>query len=107
MQEVPGIGPITATALAATMGAAQALHSGRAFAASLGLIPRQSGSGGKVQLGGISKRGDPYLRRLLIHGARIVLTRSKERPAWAEALLARRPTSVVVVALANKLARTA
>lgn len=107
VEEIPGIGPITASALVATMGSAQAFRSGRAFAASLGLVPSQSGSGGKVQLGGISKRGDPYLRRLLIHGARVVLMRSGKRPAWADAMLARRPTNVVVVALANKMARTA
>lgn len=107
VEEIPGIGLITATALVATMGSAQAFRSGRAFAASLGLVPKQSGSGGKVQLGGISKRGDPYLRHLLIHGARMVVTRSKKRPAGTEALLVRRPTNVVVVALANKMARTA
>lgn len=107
VQTIPGIGLITATALVATMGSPQAYHSGRAFAASLGLVPTQSGTGGKVQLGHISKRGDPYLRKLLIHGARIVLTRSKHRPQWVEALLARRPTNVVIVALANKMARTA
>ena len=104
---IPGIGPITATALVATMGSPQAYRSGRAFAASLGLVPTQSGTGGKVHLGHISKRGDPYLRKLLIHGARIVLTRSKRRPCWAEALLVRRPINVAIVALANKMARTA
>lgn len=107
VEAIPGIGPITATALVATMGSAQAFRSGRAFAASLGLVPTQSGTGGSVHLGHISKRGDSYLRRLLIHGARVVLTRSRHRPAWAEALLARRPTNVVIVALANKMARAA
>ena len=107
VEEIPGIGAITATALVATMGSAQAFRSGKAFAASLGLVPTQSGTGGNVRLGHISKRGDPYLRRLLIHGARVVLTRSMHRPAWADALLARRPTNVVIVALANKMARTA
>ncbi|KAI3597350.1 Mobile element protein [Cupriavidus necator H850] len=106
VEEIPGIGPITASALVATMGSAQAFRSGRAFAASLGLVPRQSGSGGKVQLGGISKRGDPYLRRLLIHGARIVLTRSRKRPAWAEALLARRPTPLGHQARHERLGRS-
>jgi transposase len=70
---VPGIGKLTATALVATMGDAATFKSGREFAAFLGLVPRQSGTGGKVRLGSISKRGDPYLRTLLIHGARSVL----------------------------------
>ncbi|QQX85616.1 IS110 family transposase [Cupriavidus necator] len=107
VEGIPGIGAITATALVATMGSAQAFRSGRAFAASLGLVPAQSGTGGNVHLGHISKRGDSYLRRLLIHGARVVLTRSRHPPAWAEALLARRPKNVVIVALANKMARAA
>jgi len=68
--EVPGIGKLTATALVATMGDAKAFKSGREFASFLGLVPRQSGTGGKIRLGSISKRGDPYLRTLLIHGAR-------------------------------------
>lgn len=104
---IPGIGPLTATALVAVMGSAQAFRSGRAFASSLGLVPSQRGSGGKVHLGHISKRGDPYLRKLLVHGARVVLTCSKKHPPWADQLLIRRPTNVVVVALANKMARTA
>jgi transposase len=107
VQAIPGIGTITATALVATMGSPQAFRSGRAFAASLGLVPTQSGTGGSVRLGHISKRGDSYLRRLLIHGARMALTRSTHPPAWAQALLARRPTNVVIVALANKMARIA
>lgn len=89
------------------MGSAQAFRSGRAFAASLGLVPTQSGTGGKVRLGHISKRGDPYVRWLLIHGARSVLNRASRCPAWVQSLLARRPPNVVTVALANKMARTA
>jgi transposase len=105
--EIPGIGPLTATALVATMGEPRTFKSGREFAAFLGLVPRQSGTGGKVRLLGISKRGDTYLRTLLIHGARAVLTQAKEKGAWAETLLKRRPTNVAIIALANKTARTA
>jgi len=104
---IPGIGPITATALVATMGQAQAFRSGREFAAFIGLVPKQSGTGGKLRLGGISKRGDVYLRTLLIHGARMALTRAKDKGAWAEALLQRRPTNIAILAVANKMARTA
>ncbi len=106
---IPGVGVITATALVATIGDASQFHSGRQLAAWLGLVPRQYSSGGKERLGRISKRGDSYLRKLLVHGARTVLLwsrRKKEkRTAWQEALLARRPTNVVVVAMANKTAR--
>jgi transposase len=106
---IPGVGVITATALVATIGYASQFHSGRQLAAWLGLVPRQHSSGGKERLGRISKRGDGYLRKLLVHGARTVLLwsrRKKEtRTAWQEALLARRPTNVVVVAMANKTAR--
>ncbi len=106
---IPGIGVITATALVATVGDARQFRSARQFAAWLGLVPRQRSSGGKDRLGRISKRGDGYLRRLLVHGARIVLfwsRRKKEmRSDWLEALLARRPTNVVMVAMANKTAR--
>jgi transposase len=107
LDEIAGVGPVTATATVAVMGSPNAFRSGRAFAASLGLVPRQSGTGGKVRLDGISKRGDPYLRQLLIHGARMVVTHSRQRPQWVEDLLKRRPVNVVVVALANKMARTA
>jgi transposase len=103
---IPGVGLLTATAAAATMGDAKAFKSGREFAAWLGLVPRQSGTGGRVRLLGISKRGDTYLRTLLIHGARAVLTRSKAPPAWLTNLAQRRPKNVTVVALANKMART-
>ena len=106
---IPGIGVITATVLVATVGDARQFRSARQFAAWLGLVPRQRSSGGKDRLGRISKRGDGYLRRLLVHGARIVLfwsRRKKEmRSDWLEALLARRPTNVVMVAMANKTAR--
>lgn len=104
---IPGIGLLTATALVATVGKAAAFRSGREFAAFVGLVPKQSGTGGKVRLGCISKRGDPYLRTLLIHGARAVLFAAKEKGAWVESILQRRPINVAVVALANKMARTA
>ncbi|SCC91121.1 transposase [Thiomonas sp. X19] len=104
--EIPGVGLLTATAAIATMGQASAFRSAREFCAWLGLVPRQWGSGGKVRLQGISKRGDSYLRTLLVHGARAVLTRAKEPGPWLEALRARRPANVVVVAQAAKTART-
>lgn len=104
--EIPGVGLLTATAAMATMGDARVFKSGREFAAWLGLVPRQSGTGGRVRLLGISKRGDTYLRTLLIHGARSVLTHSKEPPEWAKRLAERRPKNVAIVALANKMART-
>jgi transposase len=105
--EVPGIGRLTATALVATMGDAKTFRSGREFASFLGLVPRQSGTGGKIRLGSISRRGDPYLRSLLIHGARSVLCHAKVPTPWQEAIQQRRPANVVAVALANKMARTA
>lgn len=108
---VPGIGPLTASALAAELnGSAASFASGRQFAACKGMAPRLSGSGGKVRAGAISKRGDPYVRTLLIHGARSVLTqqrRGQRLTPWLSGLLARRPFNVAVVALANKMARTA
>ncbi|OXC76066.1 IS110 family transposase [Caballeronia sordidicola] len=104
---IPGIGPLTATALVATIGDPAAFKSGRELAAYLGLVPRQNGTGGKVRLGAISKRGDNYIRMLLIHGARAVLFKSKSKGVWCERLLARRPVNVATVALANKMARTA
>ena len=107
LREVPGIGVLGATALAATLGNASGWRSGREFAASLGLVPAHSGTGGKTRIGHLSKRGDPYLRTLLIHGARAVITQARLKPAWLEELLRRRPLNVVVVALANKMARTA
>lgn len=103
--QIPGVGLLTATAAIATMGQASAFKSGREFCAWLGLVPRQSGSGGKVRLGPISKRGDTYLRTLLIHGARSVLSHSKEPGPWLEGIKARRPANVVIVAQAAKTAR--
>lgn len=106
ISEIPGVGLLTATAAVAMMGDAKAFSSGREFAAWVGLVPKQTGSGGKVNLHGISKRGDTYLRTLLIHGARSVLTHVKEPGPWVEQMNKRRPRNVVVVALANKMART-
>jgi transposase len=104
--EIPGVGPLTATAAVAIMGDAKTFKSGREFAAFAGLVPRQTGTGGRVKLLGISKRGDTYLRTLLIHGARAVLTNAKEPDPWVTELRQRRPLNVAVVALANKMART-
>lgn len=106
--QIPGIGKLTATALVATMGDAAAFKCRRQFAAFIGLVPRQNGTGGKVRLGSISKRGDAYLRTLLIHGARSVLFHAKATPtAWQKGIQERRPANVAAVALANKMARTA
>jgi transposase len=106
---VPGIGPIVATAIAATVADPSVFRSGREFSAWLGLVPRQNSTGGKARLGGISKRGDGYLRRLLVNGAHAVLLRSKtaRTDPWVCALLDRRPRLVAAVALANKTARVA
>jgi transposase len=105
--QVPGIGRLTATALVATIGDAKTFRSGREFASFLGLVPRQTGTGGKIRLGSISKRGDPYLRTLLIHGARSVLFHAKVPTPWQRGIQERRPANVATVALANKMARTA
>lgn len=108
---VPGIGVVTATAIAATVSDPEQFRSGRQFAAWLGLVPRQHSSGDKVRLGGISKQGDRYLRRLLVIGATAVIRhcRDKDTPmaAWLRGLLTKKPVRVVSVALANKLARIA
>lgn len=104
--EIPGVGFLTATAAVAAMGDPKAFRSGREFAAWLGLVPAQFGTGGKVRLLGISKRGDRYLRTLMIHGARSVMKHAKDPGSWAVQLSMRRPLNVVVVALANKIART-
>ena len=106
---IPGIGPIIATALAATVVEPSGFRSGREFAAWLGLVPRQHSTGGKARLGGISKHGNRYLRRLLINGASANLLRSKATRAdpWVIGLRRRRPSRVVAVALANKTARIA
>lgn len=103
---IPGVGLLTATAAVATMGDAKAFRSGREFAAWIGLIPGQTGSGGKVRLLGMSKRGDTYLRTLLIHGARAVIQHAKTPSPWLQHISQRRPPNVVIVALANKMART-
>ena len=107
--KIPGIGPITASALIATIGNARNFENGRQLAAWLGLVPRQHSSGGKQVLLGISKRGDTYLRTLLIHGARAVLQSVKRKQdalsGWASRLLARRNNNIAAVALANKNAR--
>lgn len=109
LASVPGIGPIIATAIAATVPDASVFRSGREFSAWLGLVPRQNSTGGKARLGGISKRGDSYLRRLLIGGALAVLLRSKtaKTDPWLTSLLGGKPRLVVAVALANKTARIA
>jgi transposase len=107
---IPGVGKLTATAVVATVADARSFRSGREFAAFLGLVPRQSGTGGRVKLLGISKRGDPYLRTMIIHGARsVLLTQSRAdrvMDPWLKDVLARRPKNVAIVALANKMART-
>lgn len=106
LRQVPGIGLLGATALAAVLGDAKGWRSPRVFSSSLGLVPRHTGTGGKVHMAGLSKRGDPYLRSLLINGARSVVCQANP-PPWVAKLLQRRHFNVVVVALANKLARTA
>ena len=105
ISEIPGVGLLTATAAVAMIGDAKAFRSGREFAAWAGLVPKQTGSGGRVNLHGISKRGDTYLRTLLIHGARSVLQHAKASGPWVEQMSKRRPPNVVIVALANKMAR--
>jgi transposase len=110
LAQIPGIGPITASALVASIGDAKGFDNGRQLAAWLGLVPRQHSSGGKQVLLGISKRGDTYLRTLLIHGARAAF-RAAERKvhhagSWLARLMSRRNKNVAAVALANKNART-
>jgi transposase len=106
---IPGIGPLAATAIAATVPDPSVFRSGREFAAWLGLVPRQNSTGGKTRLGRTSRRGDAYIRRLLVIGAQSALWCSKVIRAdpWVRTLLAKRPRLVVAVALANKMARTA
>ncbi len=110
LETIPGVGVITATALVATIGDVTQFRSARQLAAWLGLVPKQYSSGGKEKLGRISKRGDGYLRKLLVHGARASLGWSRRKQdglsQWQKALLERRPTNVVLVAMANKMART-
>jgi len=107
---IRGVGPITATIAASNLGDGTQFRSGRAYAASLGLVPRQHSTGGKEVLLGISKRGDRYLRTLLIHGARAVLKTVDDKTdplsCWLKTLKQRRGFNVAAVALANKNART-
>jgi len=109
--EVPGIGALGASALSAELAAgASSFANGRQFAACKGITPRLTGTGGKVRPGAISKHGDPYVRTLLIHGARAVISsqrRGERLSPWLKGLLERRPLNVATVALANKMARTA
>lgn len=109
LSAIPGVGILTATALAATVSDPGQFKSGRQFAAWLGLTPRQHCSGGKERMGRISKQGDPYLRRLLITGMTARLRYARSKPgydnAWMRGLLARKPARLVTVALANKTAR--
>src|SRR5512132_581126 len=111
LRQVPGIGPLVSTAMVAAVGNGGAFRKGREFAAWLGLVPRQHSTGGKTTLYGISKRGNIYLRRMFIHGARAVLLRVKYDTAglgqWVHQLEARAPRNKVIVAIANKLARIA
>jgi len=111
LAQIPGIGPLGASALLATVGDARTFANGRQVSAWMGMVPRQASSGGKSTLLGMSKRGDSYLRTLLIHGARSVLLQVERHPEraapWLKQLLARRPKNVVAVALANKNARIA
>ena len=111
LDAVPGFGPLTATALVAAVGDATQFPNGRQMAANLGLTPREHSSGGKQRLLGISKRGDTYLRTLMIHGARTLLQHAAHKTdrlsRWVMAVQARRGKNVAAVALANKLARIA
>jgi len=111
LQQLRGVGPMVATALVATVGTGEQYRKGRQMAAALGLTPRQSSSGDKYRLLGISKRGDAYLRTLLIHGARAVVSQAKHRDdplsRWATDIAKRKHTNVAAVALANKTARMA
>jgi transposase len=111
LDEVPGVGPALATALVASVADPKAFRSGRDFSAWIGLVPKQHSSGGKDRLGSISKQGDRYLRSLFTAGALAVIRYAKihgtqHRP-WLTSLLARRPTKVAAIALANKIARMA
>ena len=111
LDAIPGVGPMLATALVASVADPKAFRSGRNFSAWIGLVPKQHSSGGKDRLGSISKQGDRYLRSLFVAGALSVIRYAKihgtkHRP-WLTALLARRPTKVAAIALANKLARMA
>ena len=111
LDDIPGVGPALATALVASIADPKVFRSGRDFSAWIGLVPKQNSSAGKDRLGNISKRGDRYLRSLFTTGALAVIRYAKihgtrHRP-WLTALLARRPTKVAAIALANKIARMA
>jgi transposase len=109
LRQIPGVGPLVATATVAAIGNGAAFRKGRDFAAWLGLVPRQHSTGGRARLYGISKRGNTYLRRMFIHGARAVLLRVKHDTGqlgqWVHQLEARTARNKVIVAVANKLAR--
>jgi transposase len=112
LQTIPGIGPLSASALAASVGDVKSFKNGRSLAAWLGLVPGQHSSGGKAKLLGVSKRGDSYLRCLLVHGARSVLcgierSSSKRYDPWIEQLKQRKHVNVVSLAIANRNARIA
>ncbi len=110
LESTPGIGPITASALAASITDPQVFKSGRMMAAWIGLVPRLSSTGGKERMGGISKQGDQYLRWLLVAGAMTVIRHAKRRGTtdpWLANIIADKPTKVAAVALANKNARVA
>ena len=111
LRHIPGIGPLVATAIVASIGNGAAFRKGREFAAWMGLLPKQHSTGGKARLYGISKRGNSYLRKILIHGARAVVLRSKRdriaMGAWMSSLETRAPRNVLIVATAHKLARIA
>jgi transposase len=111
LEAIAGIGPLIASAFVATVGDAKNFENARQVAAWLGMVPRHEGTGGRVQMGGISKRGDVYLRTMLIHGARAVIAQVARQPEhadeWLKKLLARRNTNVAAVALAAKNARIA
>jgi transposase len=111
LEAIAGVGPLTASAMVATLGDAKSFKNARQVPAWLGMVPRHEGTGGNVKLGGISKRGDVYLRTLLIHGARAVIAHSERKPdhadEWLKKLLARRNKNVATVALAAKNARIA
>jgi transposase len=109
LQQIPGVGPLVATAVVSAIGNGAAFQRGREFAAWLGLVPRQWSTGGKTKLLGISKRGNPYLRKMFIHGARAAVLRVKREGSslgkWMGQLETRTARNVVIVATANKLAR--
>src|SRR5205814_9063399 len=109
LQQIPGVGPLVSTAVVSAIGNGAAFKRGREFAAWLGLVPRQWSTGGKTKLLGISKRGNPYLRKMFIHGARAAVLRVKRQGSclgqWMSGLETRAARNVVIVATANKLAR--